>query len=133
MPLIHITLAGQPAPPATIAALQRDTTHLMRDLLHKEAALTVVAVTQLPTGSYAAGGRAVGNAASLLATITAGTNSDADKAAFVAAATGMLNAAIGDSDAPIYVALQELPASDWGYNGHTQAARRAGRQAQVAA
>ena len=133
MPLILITLAGQPAAPTTIAALQRDTTRLMRDVLHKDAALTVVAVTQLPAGSYAADGRAVGNAASLLATITAGTNSATDKAAFITAATRMLSAAIGDSDAPVYVALQELPASDWGYEGRTQAARRAERQTQVAA
>jgi 4-oxalocrotonate tautomerase len=132
MPLIHITLAGQPAAPATIAALQRDTTRLMRDVLHKEAALTVVAVTQLPAGSYSADGRAVRSTASLLATITAGTNNDADKAAFVAAATRMLATTIGDSDAPVYVALQELPASDWGYDGRTQAARRAERLAREA-
>jgi 4-oxalocrotonate tautomerase len=132
MPLIHITLAGQPAAPATIAALQRDATRLMRDVLHKEAALTVVAVTQLPTGSYSADGSAVLNAASLLATITAGTNNDADKAAFVAAATRMLATAIGDSDAPVYVALQELPATDWGYDGRTQAARRVERLAKEA-
>ncbi len=133
MPLIHITLAGHPAVPETIATLQRDTTRLMRDVLHKEAALTVVAITQLPAGSYSADGRAVRSAASLLATITAGTNSDADKAAFVAAATRMLDAAIGDSDTPIYVALQELPATDWGYDGRTQAARRAERLTREAA
>ena len=133
MPLIHITLAGQPAAPETIATLQRDTTRLMRDVLHKEAALTVVAIAQLPAGSYSADGRAVRNAASLLATITAGTNSDADKSAFLAAATRMLGAAIGDSDAPVYVALQELPATDWGYDGRSQAARRAERLAREAA
>ena len=127
MPLIHVTLAGPPATPATIATLQRDSTRLMRDVLHKEAALTVVAVTQLPAGSYAVDGRAVPNAASLLATITAGPNCDADKAAFVAAATRLLNATIGASDAPVYVALQELPSTDWGYDGRTQAARRAER------
>lgn len=133
MPLIQITLAAPPAAPETIAALQRDTTRLMRDLLHKDAALTVVAVSQLPAGSHAAAGRAVQSAASLVATITAGTNSDADKAAFVAAATRMLAAAIGGSAAPVYVALHELPATDWGYDGRTQAARRAERIAREAA
>ena len=133
MPLIHITLAGRPAAPEAIATLQRDTTRLVHDVLHKEAALTVVAVAQLPAGSYAADGHAVRNAASLLATITAGTNNDADKAAFVTAATRMLDAAIGDSDAPVYVALQELPATDWGYDGSTQAVRRAERLAREAA
>ncbi len=125
MPLIHITLAGPAASPDTIYRLQRETTQLMQDLLGKSAALTVVAVAQLPAGAYSANGRALVVAASMQATITAGTNSAAEKAAFIAAATSLLVDVNGSGEAPVYVALHELPAENWGYDGQTQAARRA--------
>lgn len=125
MPLIHITLAGPSAAPSTIQQLQRETTHLMQSILHKEAELTVVSVAQLPAGAYSAHGQAIPTAASLQAMITAGTNSAAEKADFIFAAKSLLTAAIGPSAAPVYVALHELPAESWGYDGQTQAARKA--------
>lgn len=129
MPLIQITLAGPSAAPATIQQLQQQSTQLIETILHKEAALTVVSVTQLPAGAFSANGQPVALGASLQAMITAGTNSDADKADFILAAKKLLTALVGPSDAPIYVALHELPATDWGYDGRTQAARKAERMA----
>lgn len=125
MPLVQITLSGPPAAADTVTHLQRETTRLMADILHKEAALTVVSVTQLPAGSHSANGRAVSTSASLQAMITAGTNSAAEKADFIFAAKSLLTVAIGPSATPIYVALHELPAESWGYDGQTQAARKA--------
>lgn len=126
MPLIQITLSGLQAAPATIQELQQETTRLMQTILHKEAALTVVSLSQLPAGASAANGQAVTTSASLQALITAGTNSAAEKAAFIFAAKTLLTATFGPSDAPLYVALHELPADSWGYDGQTQAARKAG-------
>jgi 4-oxalocrotonate tautomerase len=125
MPLIHITLAGRSATPATVHHLQQQTTQLMANILRKEAALTVVCVTQLPADACSANGQTVPSAASLQAMITAGTNNPAEKAAFIRAANQLLHDAIGSSVAPIYVALHELPADSWGYDGETQAARKA--------
>jgi 4-oxalocrotonate tautomerase len=127
MPLIHITLAGPSAAPSTIQQLQQETTRLMQTLLHKEAALTVVSITQLPAGAFSANGQPVAVGASLQAMITAGTNSAAEKADFIFAAKSLLTAAIGPSAAPVYVALHELPAESWGYDGETQAARKTQR------
>jgi len=127
MPLINITLAGASATPSTIQHLQQETTRLMQSILHKDAALTVVSVTQLPAGACSANGQAVAVVASLQAMITAGTNSAAEKADFIFAAKSLLTAAIGPCAAPIYVALHELPAESWGYDGQTQAARKAGQ------
>jgi 4-oxalocrotonate tautomerase len=62
--------------------------------------------------------------AQLEALITAGTNSAAEKAAFIRAAHDMLGTVLGPLASPVYVALRELPAGDWGYDGATQAARR---------
>lgn len=125
MPLIQITLTGPQAAPATIQQLQQETTRLMASILHKEAALTVVSVSQLPAGACSANGQAVTTCASLLALITAGTNGAAEKAAFIFAAKRLLTVTFGPSDAPLYVALHELPADSWGYDGQTQAARKA--------
>jgi 4-oxalocrotonate tautomerase len=125
MPLIHITLTGASLAPNTIQHLQQETTHLMQRILHKEAALTVVSVTQLPDGAFSANGQAAAVAASLQAMITAGTNNAAEKADFIFAAKSLLTGIIGPSAAPIYVALHELPAESWGYDGQTQAARKA--------
>ncbi len=124
MPLIQIAIAGPTPAPATIARLQDETTVLMRDILRKQAALTVVAVASLPAGAFSANGVAVPQGASLHATVTAGTNTDDEKAAFIAAAEAMLRDALGRPDAPVYVIVQEIPATDWGYDGRTQAARR---------
>lgn len=127
MPLIHITLAGPSAAPSTIQHLQQETTRLMQTILHKEAALTVVSVTQLPEAAFSANGQAVAGGASMQALITAGTNSTKEKADFIFAAKKLLTATGGPSAAPTYVALHELPAESWGYDGETQAARKAGR------
>lgn len=133
MPLIEITLAGQEAAPSTLQRLQQETTTLMQTILHKEAALTVVSIRQLNDAAFSANGLPVSAAASMQALITAGTNSAAEKADFIFAAKSLLTAAIGPSAAPIYVALHELPAENWGYDGQTQAARKAQRQALEAA
>lgn len=133
MPLIQISIAG-PAPNAgVIQKLQHETTRLMRDVLGKEAALTVVGISHLPGGAVSAGGEPVSAAVWMQGLITAGTNSDMEKAAFIAAARAMLVDAVGASAAPTYVALQELPATDWGYDGRTQAGRREERLAGGAA
>lgn len=127
MPLVQITLSGPPAAPDTIARLQREATRLMADILRKDAALTVVSISQLPAGAFAANGRAVATAASLQAMITAGTNSAAEKADFIFAAKSLFTEGFGPSDAPVYVALHEIPADSWGYDGQTQEARKAGQ------
>ena len=132
MPLIHITLAGPSAAPRTIQHLQQETTRLMQTILHKEAALTVVSVTQLPEAAFSANGQAVGGA-SMQALITAGTHSAKEKADFIFAANKLLTATGGPGAAPTYVALHELPAESWGYDGETQAARKAQREPANAA
>ena len=133
MPLIHITLAGPSAAPRTIQYLQQETTRLMQTILHKEAALTVVSVTQLPEAAFSANGQAVVGGASMQALITAGTNSAREKADFIFAANKLLTATGSCSAAPTYVALHELPAESWGYDGETQAARKAQREPANAA
>lgn len=58
------------------------------------------------------------------ANITAGTNTAAEKAAFIAAAFAVAEGILGRLDAASYVIVREVPADAWGYQGFTQAARR---------
>lgn len=127
MPLVRIALGGTDPTPAQVAELQRRMTALMADLLDKQAGLTVVTVERQPAASWSVGGVAAADTAALAhveAFITAGTNSAAQKAAFIRAAHGALATVLGPLASPTYVLVQELPAGDWGYDGATQAARR---------
>ncbi len=59
--------------------------------------------------------------------ITAGTNTDVQKSAFIEAAFAELQHQLapgGALEAASYVIVHELPAGDWGYGGRTQQARR---------
>ncbi len=57
-----------------------------------------------------------------------GTNTDAEKAAWIAAAWEILSRALpGTTEWASCVCVIEPPATDWGYGGRTQADRKATR------
>lgn len=131
MPFIRIALAG-PCPPADqIAHLQRQTTDLMARLLGKRPEVTVVTVQATPASQWSAGGEPLAASATLAqmeAFITTGTNSGDEKADFIRAAHALLLSVLGPAASPVYVMVHEIPASDWGYDGETQAARKLAAQ-----
>ncbi len=108
--------------------LARGLTHLSTQHLGKQAGVTAVVIDDLPAARWFIGGEeAAQPTAHLDVHITAGTNTAAEKEAFIAAAYAELDAQLGYSQglAPAsYVLVHELPASDWGWGGRTQAARR---------
>lgn len=127
MPFVRIALAGLDSTPAQVAELQRRATALMAQVLGKRAELTVVAVEQQPASNWSVGGTALRDGcvlAQVQAFVTAGTNSTAEKAAFIRAAHDMLATVLGSLASPVYVVVQDVPAGDWGYDGATQASRR---------
>ena len=98
----------------------------MAEILRKKGALTAVLVEQVAIGSWAVAGDRVAVAAHLEAKITAGTNTVAEKARFVAAAHALLREVLGpDLPDATYVVVHEVPADAWGYAGLTQADRAA--------
>jgi 4-oxalocrotonate tautomerase len=123
MPFLRLTLAPEPSP-SVAAALADGLTILMAERLRKNAALTSVLV-EPARGVWTIGGAVQPAAAHLDATITAGTNTEAEKAAFIADAMTLLRTQVPDLHAATYVTLREVAATDWGYDGRTQAARRA--------
>jgi len=131
MPTLHLHLAPLQNPPR-YAALAQALTALTARVLGKRPEVTVVLIDDLPVARWYIGAQeAAQPTAWLEIDITAGTNTEAEKAAFVQQAFDELERQLGAGRplAPAsYVTVRELPATDWGYGGQTQAARRQARQ-----
>lgn len=156
MPYIHIRIASEYLPAGQIQQLSAGTTRLMADILRKRPELTVVTVETLAPERWFLAGQAIpsprrarctlrSRALTLLAAqsqppagacaamaeirITQGSNTVEEKAAFLAAFDRLLGDCLGDFDTPAYVVFHEVPGSDWGYDGMSQAQRLAHRAA----
>lgn len=128
MPFLHIRIQGRHAGPDEAASLQASMTDLICEILGKKRPVTAVLYEEV-SGRWMIGGQPVAVAAQLDVLITEGTNTDEEKARFIAAAHALLRQAVG-SDLPeaTYVTLHEPKAESWGYDGRTQAARRLAAQ-----
>ena len=114
--------------PSKYRALAHALTQLTAQHLGKRAEVTAVVIDDLPAAHWYIGGRDVERPTALLEiSITEGTNTVAQKQAFIAAAFAELERQLGHGQ-PLaeasYVIVREVPASDWGYGGRTQAQRR---------
>jgi 4-oxalocrotonate tautomerase len=114
--------------PSRYRQLASALTHLSTLHLGKREEVTAVLIDDLPAARWHIGGTDVqGPTALLEISVTAGTNTEAEKATFIAAAFAELERQLGDGkplENASYVIVRELPASDWGYGGQTQAQRR---------
>ncbi|MBT9372397.1 tautomerase family protein [Rhizobium sp. CSW-27] len=125
MPFVHARLAGINARAEEIRALQQAITRLMEKVLNKRADLTAVLVEVSETAFWSIGGDTVPVAAHLDVFVTRGTNSEAEKAAFIAEAHALIaHFCDGRLSEATYVVIQDIDAEAWGYGGRTQAARR---------
>lgn len=127
MPTLSLRIASLQNPDR-YRALARALTELTADLLGKQAGLTAVLVEDLPAAAWFVGGaEAQRPTAQLELSITAGTNTIAEKEAFIAAAHAELARQLAPHtglETASYVIVRELPATDWGYDGRTQQDRR---------
>lgn len=125
MPFLHLRIAGKPLSTKDVSHLQTELTDLMQRILNKKKSLTAVLIEEVPGSGWSVGAGPVPLAAHLEAAITAGTNTSAEKAEFIAAAAQVLKRLCGDAlPVATYVILREIDAESWGYDGQTQAARR---------
>jgi len=121
MPTLQLKLTPVLPAPAQ-AALAAELTQLTATVLGKRPEVTAVLLEPVP--QWFIGGVPVTQATAWLAiSITAGTNTAEQKEAFVAQAYALLQRHLGSLAPASYVIVHELPASDWGYGGQTQAAR----------
>lgn len=97
--------------------------------LGKRAEVTAVLIEELPPARWFIGARAVQRPTALLEiSVTEGSNTPAQKAAFIETAFAELQHQLAPGsvlEAASYVIVREVPATDWGYGGKTQQARQA--------
>lgn len=135
MPYLHLTF-GQPPDKDTCRFLARYATALLADVLHKRPEVTAVHIGAAAPGRWFVGGEACPAhqmAAHADLYITAGTNSADEKASFIASLDRLLKETFGDLPEASYTVIHEIAATDWGYDGQTQAARRHAATAPISA
>lgn len=114
--------------PLRYPLLAQALTELTAQLLGKRQEVTAVMIEDLPTARWYVGGQEVQRpTACLEISITQDTNTAQEKAAFITAAFAELQTQLGAGQAlepASYVIVREVPATDWGYGGQTQAARK---------
>ena len=126
MPTLTLKLSRPPAP-ERLALLARRLSGLSTTVLGKRNEVTAVVIEAAPAGHWFVGARVPQETAALLEIrITQGTNTTAEKEAFIEAAFEELSQQLGPLEEASYVVVQEVPATDWGYGGRTQAARKSG-------
>ncbi len=95
-------------------------TRITAEELGKRAAVTAVVIDDVPAARWHVGGTDVQRPTAMLEiSITQGTNTAAQKAAFVERAFAELEAQLGHGhgqglEPASYVIVREVPASDWG-------------------
>ncbi|MBF6046610.1 hypothetical protein GO001_15455 [Streptomyces sp. NRRL B-1677] len=121
MPYFRVTVPDPALPADVRSALAEGLTELAVSVLRKDRARTIVHINLVPAGSYFVAGRPLAGArdAHVEGSLTAGTNSAAEKAAFIARAEELLTRVLGPLPRA-GVALHELHPESYGYNGVTQ-------------
>jgi 4-oxalocrotonate tautomerase len=124
MPTLQLKISP-PQAAERLGLLARRLSQLSSQILSKRAEVTAVVVEELWPGRWFIGGRTPREATAMLEIrITRGTNSAQEKEDFVAAAWQELQQQLGPLEEASYVIVQEVPATDWGYGGRTQAQRK---------
>ena len=127
MPTLQLKVSP-PQTPERCQKLATALTQLTAQLLGKRAAVTAVTILHLPATHWFVGGTLVDRPTAMLdIAVTHGTNTAVEKAMFVAAAFAELQQQLADSGQlhnASYVTVRQVPATDWGYGGVTQAGRK---------
>lgn len=100
-------------------------TKITQHHLRKDPAVTVVRIIfKTDSAAWFVGGRAVAGqqASHLSIQITAGTNTDAEKAIWIRSAAELLG--VSSENVPHYLTINEVPGTNWGFNGITQTTRK---------
>ncbi len=117
--------------PGRYAELASALTRLTAEHLGKRADVTTVMIDDLPAARWYVGAREAGPTAMLEISITQGTNTAAQKKAFIEKTFAELQRQVGAGkplEEASYVIVREVPATDWGYGGRTQLARQIERE-----
>jgi 4-oxalocrotonate tautomerase len=126
MPFVRITIADPDLSASAGETLVTSITSLLVSDLGKEPDVIVVHINLVPADRwFVARERPVGaTGAHVEVSITDGTNSRQEKEAFLRHTYELLGETLGTLPSTVYVALYELNAESYGYNGVSQLARK---------
>lgn len=123
MPYLHIRLSEE-VTPALADRVATTMTQITADQLGKRPEVTAVVVEQVPAPFWFIGARSLDatgrRSFHLDITVTDGTNTKQQKAAFVREAFAAMTGMLGELDEASYVVIHDLAADAWGYGGKTQ-------------
>lgn len=122
MPYIDVNIQPKVSP-RQAESLASGITDAMENIMRKKRAVTAVRV-ESQDGNWWIGGDAVAQPTAYVdIKITAGTNSEADKAELLRHLHDLFNQTLGDLAEASYFVIDELPADAWGYAGISQKER----------
>jgi 4-oxalocrotonate tautomerase len=129
MPFLRLTLDRTPSA-ETQRRLAEALTELTAAVLGKNYSLTSLAIDVIAPGAWTIGAETLAErrqaTAYLEVKVTAGTNTATEKEAFIERAFQALQEILGQPLAPAsYIVIDEIAADSWGFQGRTQASRRA--------
>jgi 4-oxalocrotonate tautomerase len=131
MPFINVLVSHAPDPSLAQKIAEGVTERTVR-ILRKSPELTAAAVGFVPAGQWMIGGRSLEklDAASfwLDVKVTAGTNSPAEKSAYIAEIHAFMAQVLGRLRPESYVLVHEVAPDAWGFGGITQARRYGGAE-----
>jgi 4-oxalocrotonate tautomerase len=124
MPFIRITVLSSELSKQQIELLQSGTTALMVDGMRKPLEGVAVLVDRVENGAWCIGGKSVAVAAEVDAIIGADSNTEQEKAAFMANMMALLRKALGgDLGEDTYIVIHEMARHTYGRGGLSRAAR----------
>ncbi len=133
MPFINIAVAGSQVTLAQKQQLFDETTRLMNEVMRKDPSLTAVRIDQFSADDWAVGRKSAAilgkTAVHMDIKVTAGTNSDEEKAEMLRQAMEMLQEVVGATPEASYIVIHELDATAWGYDGRSQHSRASAKAA----
>lgn len=126
MPYIHVRVSKKLSDDE-INTIQTQTTDAMARIMGKKREVTVVQIENSPAGYWSLNGiqQTPSDPACAYVDIkvTAGTNSDEEKANMIGFMFDSLKNTIDSLQDATYVVIHEIPGVSWGYGGKTQAQR----------
>lgn len=130
MPFIEVRIATDQVTDNVVKEVSTGITEIMSGILNKKRELVAVTVTSVDPRQWVIASQTLNNSrlttAFVSARITAGTNTEQQKAEALRQIHRLLNNAIGPLNEASYIVLNELPADDWGYDGKSQKSRQTG-------
>lgn len=126
MPILNVKLSGAPSTKLS-QAIAAALIELTTEILHKNPAITAVAIDYIAPQHWFVGGAALALRCSasffLDITIVDGTNTKDEKARYIAAVFARMGELVGELHPESYILVHDVRADAYGFGGVTQEAR----------